>query len=416
MLPKRGRVLILSYHCMPENVPSVFRVRCFHKYLRELGYAVEVIGCSTTPWANSEANVEGVRRTPDSAFGKRFMRVGNRAALLWEYHTGWGDYGACWRPFGFRSALEACNEEAPLAILSSSPPAVAHLVALDVKLRRKVTWVADFQDPMVGNPFLRGWLSRPWCKRTERAILRRADLVLANTDAAAAALQARYPEARCKIETMFNGYDPEEECGPAPFPPRPHRVLAHVGSIYGGRKPDLLLGAVNRLIARGRLRADRIRIRFTGPFDETCVADPAGYQHLRSLGVLEMDTRNVPRLEALQEAATADFLAVLDVNAANTSLQVPSKLYDYLRIGRPILAVTSENSPVQRILARAGVPYRCAYTGGSPEQAETAVLELQELPSEPVEASSWFRQEFNARNQAQRLAAMLEALGAGARP
>ena len=56
-------------------------------------------------------------------------------------------------------------------------------------------------------------------------------------------------------------------------------------------------------------------------------------------------------------------------------------------------------SPAERILARAGVPYRCVYPNSDPRAVDETLLEFLALPSDHVEFSPWFNEHFSADRQ-----------------
>lgn len=409
------KALILSYHYLPENVPSALRMQYFQKYLPESGIGCRILSSSVTPWHEDPPDLPPSRdaiRTPAGGLHRGILRTGNRLASLATRYLGFSDYGASWRPYAIASAGEILREAPDTILFSSSPPLVAHRAAMQLKRRFGARWIADFQDPAAANPFTRqGSPGARWEATLEARILRHADKVIANTDTAADALRASYPQWQEKITHMFNGFDPEESCVPASLPLRTYRVLSHVGSVYGGRHPGILLAGLAHLIACGKLDPSRFKIACIGPLDEASMPDPALWQSLVAKGCIEIDRRYLPRQEALERASASDFLLLLDVNSLGTSLQVPSKLYDYLRIGRPILALTVRGSPVERILARGGVPYRCIYyRDASAEEAGAALLSLMGLDTSPVTASAWFWSEFDARNQTRTLAELMRSL------
>jgi len=409
------RALILSYHYRPENVPSALRLQYFQKYLPESGIDCRILSASVTPWHEDPPDLPWSRdviRTPAGGLRKGILRAGNRLASLATRYLGFSDYGAFWLPYAIRSAGEVLRDASDTILLSSSPPLVAHRVAMQLKQRFGTRWIADFQDPAAANPFSRqGSPGARWEAALEARILRHADKVIANTDTAADALRASYAQWQGKITHLFNGFDPEEPCVPAPLPRRTYRVLSHVGSVYGGRHPGILLAGLAHLIASGKADPSRFKIAFIGPLDEASMPDATLWQSLVAKGCIEIDRRYLPRQEALERACASDYLLLLDVNSQGTALQVPSKLYDYLRIGRPILALTAPGSPVERILSRGRVPYRCLYyRDASAEEAGAALLSLMELDTSPVAASAWFWSEFDARNQTRALAELMRSL------
>ena len=123
---------------------------------------------------------------------------------------------------------------------------------------------------------------------------------------------------------------------------------------------------------------------------------------------LEIRSSLVPRAQALCETATADFLLLVDiVNLSNSGYTVPAKLYDYILAGRPVLAITDKESPVDRILGRAGPRYTCLYHGDSEEEMDRKVIEFFRLPTDPVLPSAWFQDNFDGSRQATVLASLL---------
>jgi hypothetical protein len=293
-------------------------------------------------------------------------------------------------------------------LLSTSPPLTTHLAALWLKLRYGWKWIADFRDPLVGNPFRK----QRWVvcsdRILERLFFRYADALIANTDPVAELWRARYPQWLGKVHVLWNGFDPEDETGPRPLPTRTYRVLAHVGSMYGDRHPNLVLGSVARLIQQGRLAPERLRIQLIGPVSPQAQPHPRLAETLRASGCLEINAKLVPRAEAGRIIGEADQLLLLDVLNAKAGLQVPGKLFEYIRIGRPILASTTENSPVERILKASGVPYACIYENLPEAESDRRVLAFLQLPVQPVHPSAWFHETFAAEGQARKLSALVK--------
>src|SRR5262249_23128786 len=159
-----------------------------------------------------------------------------------------------------------------------------------------------------------------------------------------------------------NGFDPAEyfdftaDAGVQPGGQQRPLVLSHVGAIYSNRSPRILLSSCVRLIENLRLDPNEIRILLTGPVEDR--ADALGGEPcdvLRSRGCLGVQgwvSRSVARSQML----TSDYSVVLDlIHLSGHCLAVPAKLYECIRIGKPILAVTARDSPMDRILANSGV-------------------------------------------------------------
>jgi glycosyltransferase involved in cell wall biosynthesis len=316
-----------------------------------------------------------------------------------------------WASYAASAAGQLVSKIRPVAMLSTSPPVACHIAALWTKWRFGTPWIADFRDPFFANPLRPRKLSRPYEAILERLIVSNADAVIANTDSAAEILRHRYPGFERKIHTIWNGYDPKEALRALPLPKRDHKVLLHAGTLYAARHPNKLIGSLDRLIERGRINPDDIRLRLIGWQERTSepwTQQPA-FAALRSRGCLQLEGE-VPQEEAVREMAQADYLLLLDLNDTGISVQVPAKLFQYIRIGRPILAYTSAQSPCERILDKSGIPHINIQSGASEDRMDEGVASLFALPSEPSRPSAWFEEQFNAEMQTKTLASIIQAV------
>jgi hypothetical protein len=109
------------------------------------------------------------------------------------------------------------------------------------------------------------------------------------------------------------------------------------------RSPFPLLKAIATLVAEGDLQLGKIRITFLGGgpylvskrFTETV-------NDLRLNGAVEVASR-VPHHQALQRLRKAAVLLLLQASD-DTRFLIPAKAFEYLRLGRPILALTLEGA------------------------------------------------------------------------
>lgn len=403
-------ILLLSYFYPPDVQSAAARPHRWAKYLARLGHPVHVLAAGHGQVAPTvEGNVHRLRGGAIRGMPRDFATLLERAfrQSLFVHDSGgtWSGRAACharrWMQGPVRPVL-----------LSTGPPMTTHAAAWWIQRRYGVRWLADFQDPLVGNPFRpgrRAALFDPWL---ERAFLRRADVIFANTDTVAELWQRRYPRWAAKIQVLWNNFDPEERLAPQPLPPRDHKVLAHVGAIYGARDPELLLAAVRRLLERGELAPGQLRIRFVGMLEEG-YPTPAPWRELAGRGMLEVGAP-VPREQAQRIMAESDYLLLLDVTRGQAGLQVPAKLFEYVQLGRPVVACTTRGSPVDRILERSGVAYTGLYPDAPAEETDQRLLACLRAPGAARAPSEWFEASFDARRQAECLSALAERLTASA--
>ena len=406
-----GALLMLAYYYPPQRTSGAARPARMARYLSRLGHRVDVISACLPDMPPDLPPQPGVHRVPVSA---ECAASGNQPAAPFARTAQWIERRLLpyaerlpWVPYAVAAGAGICRRR-PVTILSTAPPVGTHLAAMELQRRYGVRWIADFRDPLRGNPFRRRRWAAGYDAVLERLIVSRADAVLANTDSFAEELRRRYPRHAAKISVLWNGYDPAEELHALPCPTG-RKLLVHVGSLYGPRHPGLIAASLARLLAAGRLRAEEFRLDLIGPVENLAVSLQDGpFQTLAGCGALRVVDRILPQHEAQKAAAEAHALLLLDVNGAGAGFQVPAKLFEYIRIGRPVLAFTSAGSPVERILAQAAAPHVAIDPAEPPEAVDRKVASFLQLPSEPVRASDWFWSQFNAARQADTLSQIIQ--------
>jgi hypothetical protein len=395
-------VIMLAYYFPPDNISGARRPFRFAKYLPGAGYGVAVI--SAAPPLEGWANVY----TAPAADRPRAARIASAALSALQTHLLPYNDRLPWIADAVSVAGATLAHTPACAVLSTSPPISTHLAALCIKRRFGLPWVADFRDPLYGNPFRTRKLAWTYDLAVERLIVSQADAVIANTDAAADVLQRRYPRWRNKVHLLWNGYDPEERVEARPIPERPYHLMTHAGSIYGGRRPDALLKALTYLIDAGRLLPDQFRLQLIGPLElDADRLRPSPFERLVAAGCLTYTGTSVSEADAREAMSISDSLLLLDTNSQNSALQLPAKIFDYIRIGRRVLAFTTRNSPTERVLADSGIRYVAAYPDDSAAQVAAKILDCIQLPSHALAPSGWFRDTFAAPAQAAALAGIL---------
>jgi len=401
-------VLMLAYHFPPENESGAARPGRFYKYLPEFGYRPYVVAAGQ----------------PDSGSAERVYNVPNRF-LVPSRNTLPGLTEMALRKFFFPQdagvswTLPAVSEAGKLIaahsirlMISTAPPFTTAIAALRLKQRYGLKWIADFRDPLVGNPFrVQRGLPGQVNKLLESMIFRRADALVSVTDSITEGWAREHPSYANKINLICNGFDPAESFGPAQRVRRPYKILSHVGAIMGGRHPIAILESIRRLIERGRMNPAEFRVRLTGVLEQQVFdLNPTVFTSLEEKGCLEYDEGVVPKAQAMQIIAESDYLLLLDGNVRDLGFAIPAKFFDYVRAGRPMLVQTARNSPLDRTLPNCGVPSLFVYPTDSEERIDSQVVALFNLPTDPIEPSPWFWTRFDGRKQTGALARILDEL------
>ncbi len=402
---KRRNFVFLAYHYPPSQAIGARRPAHFAKYLRRFGYRVEVI--TTSPQKESVPGVHSVA-DPATPLRKR-SPSGITHMVLRKFLFPFEDSVIC-APNLYRAAEEIIRDRPEEWFLFSTfPPISTHLAALQLKRKYPLFWIADFRDPYAQAPSRRTALeSFPHLQRIspavdqwiENRIVRHADLMLANTDVVADLWRSRYPQAEGRIAHLWNGFDADQHVGPEPSPPRPYRLMAHTGGMYHGRNPRLILESLDRLVANGRLDPATFRLLFIGQLNYDSIPDKPVFDRLRQAGCVDATGWIESDEEVRRISSQSDFHLLVDWKEGQ---QVPSKIFEYVRVGRPILALTSANSPSARILGQSGVPHLVLPEDTPADAADERVAQFLQLPSDPVEPSPWFFDQFDAGRRVQTL-------------
>ncbi len=385
--------LLVAYYYPPANWSGAQRPSRFARFLPEYGYQPEVV---------SEHNVDP---------GGRLMDLGGR--LLHELQGVMKRYGEhlSWVEPATRKGRELVARHNPGIVYSTAPPFGAHLVALRLKREFGLKWVADFRDPLVGNAFRTGRLGCFYDEQLERIVFKHADALAANTDALAQTWLGRQPDLASKVSVIWNGFDPNEEMPVAEPTGDGVHWMRHLGSLYGPRDPGQLLDSLARLIDGGALSAERLRLEFIGQCDAgMAFQSSSAFGKLRTLGVVRVSEETVPRPVALEMTATAESLLLLDLTGRDRNIQLPAKLFDYIRCRRPILAITTKDSPGERILAQCGLTNACIYPSDPPGEVDRKVSEFLSRSTTPGQVNNWFNETFDGRLLTGRLAGVFDSL------
>ncbi len=189
--------------------------------------------------------------------------------------------------------------------------------------------------------------------RWEHRVVLRAARTVFTTPGAMQLYAEQYPALaqQGRLAVIENGYDEEAFAGLATAcrtPAGEPTVLVHSGVLYPeGRNPLPFFGALARLRAAGDIAEDTLRVvlRASG-------SEPIYARELQRLGLQEMVdlAPAVSNREALAEQASADGLLLFQGNPYDR--QIPAKVYEYLRTGRPIFALVGEHGDTAALLRR----------------------------------------------------------------
>jgi hypothetical protein len=436
-------LLLISYQFPPAGGIAVQRALSFARYLPRVGVNVHVLSASNpgvptidpsllgripadvqvhrafTPEPSFErrqqlwrfigktpskppANPQSSAPNPDGNRGKSFLKRGLDTVLRRLFCP---DPEVVWVPFALRRAAHIVKKYGITTVMVTAPPFSSFLIGVSLKRRfPHLRLISDFRDEWLDfyihcfdyykDPYLR--------KRSiaiERDVVEHSDLVLAVTHATRQTIRNRYkdqPEE--KFACIPNGYDAEVFSG---FQSRKHGgghvVVTHVGTAYSASTPRFYLDALDRL-------PDEVRSQFETRFIGRITEQERQCLQNRSSKIVELGFMS--QAEAVKSMEDTDYLLV----TMTDPISIPGKLLEYLATSKPILAIASPNSEVDRLIRETRAGWCADFQ--KPEEIERVLLSAlrnvrQNVPFTPDRgAIARYSRENIAAQLAQRLKTM----------
>ncbi|GFR39438.1 hypothetical protein PRECH8_27340 [Insulibacter thermoxylanivorax] len=322
-----------------------------------------------------------------------------------------------WYPAARKKGLEIIRQYGIDAIFSTSGPYTNHLVARYLKRKTGLPWIADFRDPWTQNMHRSGIRWREWLEeRMERSVHHEANMTLTVTHSFAKNFNEKFGAAITRLEVIHNGYDPADYEALRDVKKEPQDedrcVFMYAGIFYQERNPRLLLRAVRELIDEGALDRERIVLRFAGVFDYPGYSDNIDAVHELGLTDIVEILGNLPHKQALKKMKQSDILLLVGDTAPESGAYIPGKLYEYLAIGHPILALSMPGESTKLI-----EKYGLGETADplSLEEIKRAVKKLYEdwksgTAQKEQQAQEKSMLKYQRREQARRLAELLNEI------
>lgn len=360
---------MISFPFPPNATAGAVRSERFARYLPELGWSVDVVTIkpkdvffqdnARLKYLGPNVNVHLTKhfdpwawllfKRPTSVWLKVLRSVFMR---LFSFP----DHLIFWIPFALKKSLLVCKQNHIDAIYTTSPPHSTHLAGLILSKLTKKPWVTDFRDPWTLNALrnkgtFEGLLSNIE-KIMEKCVLRKASVILANTQVNRKNLLANFPFLKEeKVVHLPNGWEE--------FPLEFYRsgrkggplTVVHAGNFYSHFKPYGLLYALAAWRNGERspdippLKNKDIKVILLGSRDE------AAARVSKELNISEfVEVRQWVALEdARKIMCEADLLWASLGTGNESSTFIPSKLFEYIAAKKPIIGFFPEGEAASLI-------------------------------------------------------------------
>lgn len=240
-------------------------------------------------------------------------------------------------------------------VVSSSPPESAHIGASKLARALGVGHLVDMRDGWLDEP-LRSLIEsselRRWREaRLESRVLRQAAAIIVTSEVWKDLLCGRLPSVAAGVHVVTNTYPPHEVARRTEGPRGREGglLLLHAGRFGASRSTQDLTLLLDPLLAAAAVSNVEAAVQLIGELtlDEAASVESYGSRFAAENWRIRVGAR-MPRRQLLAALAEASGLLLLCASMA----AVPSKLYEYIVTGRPILAVTPKGSATWRICAQ----------------------------------------------------------------
>lgn len=339
----RKSVLMVAFHFPPAAMGSGhLRTLGFARHLPESGWDPLVLSARALAYPGvAPLEAGGI---PAGCVVERALAfdAGRHFAVAGKY-PGWlaqPDRWSSWWPAAVRQGLRMIRKHRAQAIWSTYPIMTAHCIAHTLARKTGLPWIADFRDPLSGSLAGGNRYALASQRRWEARVLQRAARVVFTTPGALHEYSARFPDvaAAGRLQCIGNGYEEHAFAGLEVSGQCQHgmpRVLLHSGLLYpDGRDPGPFFTALARFKSSHATAAAALRVVLRASGNE------GSYRHdIARLGIADLVTLApaVGNRAALAEQVAAAGLLLFQ--GSRFDRQIPAKAYEYLRAGRPILAL-----------------------------------------------------------------------------
>jgi len=285
-----------------------------------------------------------VHRVGHRELSKKWQYIRRRLKINFEFP----DCYKSWYFPALREARKILQKEKIDLIYSASAPYTSHFVAMKLKRDFNIPWVAEFGDAWSANDYLNLYydkvlikplrsLQKIQIKKGERHILKTADKVIVIHWGNKRLLSEMHGFGN-KIEVITDGYDESNFKELKHYRLYPDKLtIVFLGSFYTGY----------RVIA-----SDFLRVVNEVDNNAEVVFIGRGAIEMQQITMPNLSRiLHLPKEKAYAFASGGDFFLLIVVPSAKW--HIPSKIYDYLRLGKPILGIVPEDGDAAKIIREA---------------------------------------------------------------
>ena len=268
---------------------------------------------------------------------------------------GWSNQWSWAFPATLRS-LWLIKKFKPTVLYTTGGAYSAHLAGYWIKRITGIKWIVEVHDPMVKPGMQPVTREEKMMAYIEGRICAQADLAWWFTDGALAGAKSRHPELESRGAVILPGVG--KPTVTAQYQHGEKFIISHFGSLSDTRSMQPFVQALKILFDESPELRDKIQVHVYGGSIDSAGRAAIALNKLENVfvqhGRLEysVETGLSGREQVLQKMHQADCLLLIHGTIPDCREYIPSKLYEYLWTGRPVLALTYQNPQLDDLVNR----------------------------------------------------------------
>lgn len=344
MQENKKHIALITTWFPPRNGVAVNRMLAFVKYLNHSKFHISVV----TLKENNEPDMEiiegaNIFRIKNKSFLSTFQEKAGEPKFIHNLKVLWNVILNFLNPFEYSDwknsivrCLKKINSENKFdLVISSSSPVEAHLAANEFcEKNHHIGWIADIRDEMSKNPYITNKLKK-YHVYTEKEINERANAITTVSEPILNDFKKLMPDVKY-FEEIRNGFDhnisPQKNFNEV-------FTIAYAGTFYGAIKPQTFFRGLQQFVQKETVK---INLQFIGTNRNFDI--PVEFKNTSEF------IPKLSNLDAIKLIAKAD-ANLLVLPSGNRKGVFTGKIFDYLSVMKPIIAVVDTTDVAANLIA-----------------------------------------------------------------
>jgi hypothetical protein len=345
-------ILLIAFDSYPSQAVSTQRTMAMFKYLNEMGYHTILLTAKANTYPYKSADNSFEVKENQYIYRASAFNIKEKLAVNGKYIGALAtpDHFSPWIISSILLGKKIIKKHNIDFIWSTYPLPSAHVIASFLSITYKKIWLADYRDPAPYIHTTNGkWLDMIH-KKIDNITFKNAKKIIFTTKESKKSYEKHFGVSSkfCVIE---NGYDESTYLkalkifNSSPQKEKEEFTIYYSGSLYNnGRSPDKVFHAIHKLKQNNVISQMNFQLIFQGNinFDDYL-------EMITELGISDVIKFNPPvsHIHCIVEMLNSDLLLL--IQGANFNIHVPTKIYEYIRSGKPIIIDSPSTSATAQL-------------------------------------------------------------------